>query len=483
MTRPRRPRTGERTVEALRSIPRAPAALPLAGHLLPLVRNPLAFLNSLPAHGELVRIRLGPATVVVICDPELTRRALVDDRLFDKGGPTWDRAREIMGNGIGSCPHSAHRRLRRLSQPAFHPARLPGYAHAMTARIDELIGSWHTGQIVDVPAEMMKLTTTITATTMFSRAAELGDLVDDVRTAFDGIYRRMLMPPPLDRLPTPGNRAYLRARRRLRGTVDRIIAQRRADGTDHGDLLSALIAARDPEDGRRGMSDAEISDSITTFFLAGTETTACTLAWALDLLARHPVAEERLHTETDTVLDGAPARHADLPRLPVTERIVTETLRLRAPAWLLTRTVTADTSLGGHALPAGTTVAYSPHVIHHRPDLYENPEAFDPERWNPDRPQPPRHAFIPFAGGARKCVGDTFGMTETVLALASITARWSLRHPPGHPEVRPVLGAALRPRELRMRVTSRAAPRTAGRAAEEDHDGQAGRAADQRSGA
>lgn len=442
----------------LRTIPLAPHAWPLTGHLVPLARDPLAFLKSLPAHGALVRVHMGPVPLVVICDPELTHQALVDDRVFDKGGPVFERFRDVLGDGLSSCPHHAHRRLRRLAQPAFHSGRLPGYARTMTVCLEEVTGSWMPGRPLDVPTEMMSVTSQVTAATLFSEslpAAERGQLIDDVKTIAGGVFRRMLLVPPLDRLPTPGNRAYLRARTRLRHTCDLVIAERRADGTDHGDLLSALVAARDPEDGGRGMTDAEISDTILTVFLAGTETTASTLAWALDLLARHPEIEQRLHTEVDTVLRGNPATHADLPRLELTERIINETLRLYPQGWFLTRTVTHDTHLGGHPLPAGTSLAYSPYLIHHRPDLYTDPETFDPDRWDPKRPQPPRHAFIPFATGARKCIGDTFAMAEATLALATITARWRLKHLPGHHQTRPVPGASIGPGELRMQPTPR----------------------------
>ncbi|MGW2228024.1 cytochrome P450 [Streptomyces formicae] len=448
---------------SLRSVPIAPKALPVVGHLLPLLRNPLEFINSLSAHGELVRIQLGPFTLVMICDPELTRQALVDDRVFDKGGPIFDRVREVVGNdGLASCPYSAHRRLRRLAQPAFHPARFPGYAKAMSACVEDVTGSWRAGQVLDVPTEMMTITSKITATTLFSAAlppSELGQVLVDVKTFFDGFYQRMFMVPPLDRIPTQGNRSHLRARMRLRAAFDEIITGRRAEGVDHDDLLSALIAAHDTEDGSPGMTDAEISDTVVTIFLAGTETAASLLAWALDLLARNPRIERRLHAEVDAVLAGATATHADLPRLELTHRVITETLRLRPPGWIFTRTVTADTRLGGHLLPAGSCVAYSPYLIHHRPDLYDDPEVFDPDRWDPERPQPPRHALVPFASGARKCIGDTFGMTEAVLTLATIAARWDLAHLPGDRRVRPALGLALRPRKLHLRAT----PRTVGK--------------------
>lgn len=447
-----------------RSVPFAPKSIPLLGHLVSLLREPLTFLASLSEHGDVVRIRVGPFPLVVICDPELTRRALLDDRAFDKGGLLYDRAREALGTGLLSCPHGEHRRLRRLAQPAFHPDRLTGYAQAMTSRIEEVTEAWRSGEILDMPTEMLTLASKVTTTTLFSGvlSAEQSDqILGDVDTVVKGVFQRMFLVPPLDRLPTQRNRAYALAHTRMRETCNQFIAERRAQNVDHGDLLDALITAHDPETGGAGMTDAEISDTIATFFLAGTETTASLLMWALDLLARHPRIEERLHEEVDAVLRGAAATSADLPRLQLTKQVLTETLRLRPPVWLTTRTVTSETRLGGYVLPAGTNVAYSPYLVHHRADLFERPETFDPDRWDPARPQPPRHALIPFATGARKCIGDTFAMTEATLALATIAARWRLEHPSGQREVRPALGATLRPRELRMRATARTAPRAA----------------------
>ncbi|MCC2276042.1 cytochrome P450 [Streptomyces sp. ET3-23] len=446
-------------MNASEPIPSAPGALPVLGHLVPLLRAPLTFLTSLAEQGDLVRIRLGPVGMLVVCDPELTWQVLHDDRTFDKGGPFTVQARDVVGNGLATCPHSEHRRQRRLAQPAFHPRRLPDYAGQMSACITDVTGSWHEGQIIDVPSETARIANRVLTATLFSEALPertRSRLLDDMATVLSPRwYRRMLTPAPLRRLPTPGNREYQRARSRLRRSLDGIVARRRTGGTDHGDLLSALLAARDPETGGHGLTDTEITDEVTSFFLAGTETTSAILAWALYLLGRHPHIERRLHTEADTVLSGNPPVHDHLPRLELTRRIITETLRMYPPIWFLTRTVTADTRLGHHALPVSTTVLYSPYLIHHRSDLYDNPSAFDPDRWAPARPQPPRHAFVPFGGGARKCIGDVFGMTESVLALAAIAGRWHL-HPLSEQDVSPAPGASLRPPPFTMRVTSRA---------------------------
>ncbi|MFD7446069.1 cytochrome P450 [Streptomyces sp. NPDC059909] len=442
--------------------PTAPGALPLLGHALPLLRSPLPFLASLPALGDLVRIRLGPQHVYVACTPELTRRVLLEDSTFDKGGLLFDRARETLGNGLGTCPHRDHRRQRQLIQPAFHPERLPRYGQVMTEQITAVTRSWQQGQVIDVLADMQQITARTLVATMLADARLTGvaltEMIDDLHTFQAAFYRRMFMPPPLDRLPTPGNRRYVRAGIRLRASLSRIIAEYRAAGTDHGDLLSALLAARDSHSGDatgQGMSDGELTDQIITFSFAGTETTAALLAWALHLVARHPGVEEALHREADGVLAGAAATVGDLPRLEVTGRILTETLRLYPPGYLLTRTTTRPTELGGHLLPAGATVAYSPYVIHHRPDLYPDPERFDPDRWKDGgTARTPRGTLVPFAAGPRKCIGDTFAITEATLALATIATRWRLEPVSGTP-VRPALGSTLTPQGLHMLATPR----------------------------
>lgn len=445
------------------SLPVAPRSLPLLGHLPQLLRDPLAFLTSLPAHGDLVRIRLGPAAAVVICDPELTRQVLVDDRTFDKGGPLFSRLREVLGDGLATCPHSRHRRQRRLTQPGFRQERLPGYAKAMTANIDAVTSSWHDGQILDVHQELTRFTLRTLTEAVFSDALPppvFRQTVDDISTVLAGGYRRMILPPLWSRLPTPGNRRYHQAISRLHQAVGYAVRDRQADGVDRGDLLSTLLKAPDPisQDGRgdgEGMTDAEIADQVVTFFLAGAESTATTVAWTLHLLARHPDIEERVHSEVDTVLAGAPAGWEHVPGLQFTSRVVTEALRLYPPGWIVTRTVATDTRLGNYSLPAGATVAYSPYLIQRRGDLYTDPEHFDPDRWDSrTREQPPRSAFIVFGGGARKCIGDVFGITEAVLSVATIAARWNLRGLPDQ-RVRPVASIALVPGGLRMRVSGR----------------------------
>ena len=396
-------------------------------------------------------------TLVVVCDPELIKRVLRHDRIFDKGGPIFDRGREVGGNGLVTCPYSAHRRQRRLLQPAFNRDRLPGYADMMTEQITTVVNSWSDGQVFDVVREMHKLSSAILAETLFSSRTSnlpLHQIVDDLDTIFSNIFWRTVMPNPIRRL---GNRSFRRAKIRLRGNLGTVIAERRSQASDREDLLTSMLTVGDSESDDQGLTDSEIYDQVATFYIAGTETSANALTWALYMLDRNPDVARQLHTEIDTVLAGRPARYTDLPQLKYARQIITETLRIRPPVWLFTRTVTEDTELGGYQLPAGTAVIYSPYLLHHRPDVHPAPESFDPSRWE-EKTQygasQPR-TMIPFGEGAGKCIGDNFAIIEVTLALATIAGRWDLSTLPRQ-DPRPARSfPVLHPRKLHMRVSSR----------------------------
>ncbi|MEU3519887.1 cytochrome P450 [Streptomyces sp. NPDC006654] len=441
-------------------VPTARGALPLVGHAPALLRDALGFFSALPALGDLVRIRLGSQSMVLVCSPELTWKLLQDDRTFDKGGHVMDRVREIGGDGLASCPHSQHRRQRRLCQPSFHASRYAGYSTVMAAEAEAAAAQLRHGQTADVHRHVMRYASQAGVRAMFSTGVpdEYMELFPgDVATVLEGIVVRAVLPPVLTRLPTPGNRRYFQARSRTRQTVSRIIAQHRASGTDHGDLLSSLLAATDTEsdDGSRTLSDSEALDQVVTFLLAGTETTATTVSWALHLLAQNPQIQRRVREQIDTVLRGAAPSHDDLPRLELIDHVITETLRLYPAAWLNTRITTRDTRLGDFDLPQGTSLVYSPYVIHHRSDVYDDPELFLPDRWHGVRPD--RTTYLPFGGGARKCIGDRFAWTEIALFLATLLSRWEFSPADDRPVV-PAVGLSLTPKNLRLRVTRRTAP-------------------------
>jgi cytochrome P450 len=261
-----------------------------------------------------------------------------------------------------------------------------------------------------------------------------------------------------DTFPTPGNVRYQAAVRALDSIVYRIIAERRRDGIDRGDLLSMLLAARDTEPApgsQTWLTDREVRDEVMTFLLAGHETTALTLAWACYLLDQNPAAAERLYAEVDCELQGRPPSLADLPRLAYLDAAIAETLRLYPAAYLMGREALRDVMIGAYPIARGATVLMSPYVIQRDPRFFDQPDAFLPERWLGGRlaRELPRFAYFPFGGGQRQCIGSSFAEVEARLLLATLAQRVRLRLVPGHP-VEPQAVITLRPRNgIRMTVT------------------------------
>ncbi|WP_181138640.1 cytochrome P450 [Streptomyces sp. Ru73] len=411
----------------------APGAWPLLGHAWQLHSRPLEFLNSLPAHGALVRIGMGPYPAYVVCDPDAAHRMLTDSRTFDKGGPFFDKARVLFGSSLPMAGWREHRWQRRQMQPAFQPERIDAYATVMAEEIDRMTAPWRPGLRFDLTAALTTLTLRIVTRSVLAAEAEdeaVAAVQHSLHTVIDGVYQRVMLPlGPLYRLPTPGNRRYRRACTRLHRAIDGIIAERRASpGGD--DLVSMLLEAHD--DTGAPMSDKDVRDQLVVMSGAGFETTANSLAFAFWLLSQHPEIEKRVHEEVDGTLAGRTATAADMDGLPYTRSVVHEVLRMYPPGWFFTRVTTADTTLAGQQLPKGTALLYSAYLLHHRSELFPDPERFAPERWlQGGGDAAPRGAHVPFGGGNRKCIGDQYALVEMTMALASVCARWSVHPDPG----------------------------------------------------
>jgi cytochrome P450 len=437
-----------------RSVPTAPGRLPLLGHALSLCRRPLDFIQSLSPVGGIVRVYLGTWPIYFLTDPALVHQVLVTERNSFRKGRFYERARPMAGDGLITSNGELHRRQRRLIQPVFHPSRIGGYAETMSRHADDLAGSWHAGQSVAMVEAMTGLTLGTTSETLF-RSELGGPALAEVNRSMPILVRTALIkaaiPKSLDRLPIPAVRQFNAAAGRLRRVVDEVIVRYRADGRDQADLLSMLMAARDPDTGH-AMDDTLIRDELITFLAAGTESTANTLAWLFHDLGAHPGFERRLHAEVDEVVGAGPVRYDDVAKLEYTRQIVNEALRLHSFV-LVMRSATEAVEIGGVEFPEGTEVVHSPYAMHRDPRFFPRPTRFDPDRWLPGHAR--GGAFIPFGNGDRKCIGDTFAMTEMVIAVATIAARWRLRPDPGHP-ARETAGAFPYPAGLRMTAVRRA---------------------------
>ncbi|MFF1717769.1 cytochrome P450 [Streptomyces sviceus] len=449
-------RAAEEAPEARPGRGRLPGALPLLGHAAALYRDPLGLLGRMRRHGDLVEVRLGPRRAYVACNPEVVREVLLDPGTFDRGGAFVDALRQVAGNGLITCFWRDHPRQRRLLRPAFSRESLRQYVPLMMREIEEVTSSWRAGAVVDLTAEARVIAARVAIRTMFATDSTdaVAAMEKDLPVVLDGLFVQIFTRAArLHRLPTPGNRAFAKSLRRLHGMIERFIADYRTRDTPGADLLTALITHRD-ENGE-SFSDEEIHDQVLTMLGAGVATTAALLSWTFKVLAERPDVEARVHAEADRVLGGRAANEADLPGLQYTRRVLTESLRMYPPVWLTTEVTSVATRLAGVALPAGTTVMWSPHLLQHDSGLFADPEVFDPDRWLPERAaEVPRGAFVPFGSGSRKCIGDTFALTEATLAVATICARWRLRLTPGT-RIRPVVKLGYSPGPLPMVCTPR----------------------------
>jgi cytochrome P450 len=360
---------------------------------------------------------------LAICDPALIQAVLLDHAdAFGRSELQQRGFRPTVGEGLLVAEGPEWRRQRRAAAPAFRHESLrrmvPAFAAAAQASTERLCAA---SGPVDVEIEMRRATVQVVMDTLL--ASYDGAAPDFLaHTLFGDIVVR---PTALDLMgapawiPAPG-RAVFRSRvKALRDQAREAVKRRRMSELETGDLLGAMLAARDPESGR-GLSDQELIDNIVTFIGAGHETTAVTLTWTLYLIANAPVVQERLIEEARAVFGGGPITAEGLDQLRFHEQVLNESLRLFTPGPLILRTATRDVDLGPVQVKKGTEVFCNLYVLHRAPRLWENPAAFDPDRFAPER-SVGRHrfAFVPFGGGPHVCIGARFAMMEAKTFLAT----------------------------------------------------------------
>lgn len=457
-----------------------PGDRPPLDELSTLRDGPHAFLLRIAQqYGPILRYPVGPPigpgfAFYLICDPDGVKHVLQDNhKNYSKDTFQYNLLSTITGQGLLTSDGDFWLRQRRLAQPAFHKTRVAGFGPLMGEAAQAMLARWDAhaaaGEPVDVAEEMMHVALQIVGKALFS--AEVGGQADALAqatlTVLDHIVHRArtfgVVP---EWLPTPGNRRHKAAMHTLEGAVYETIRARRpgphppsaaqqGDGAPpasargglgpEADLLAVLMAARDPDTGE-GMSDRHLRDEAMTGLIAGHETVASALAWTWHLLAENPAAEARLGAELAEVLGGRPPAVDDLPRLPYTQAVFEEALRLYPPAWIITRKALGDDEICGYRVPAGALVVTSPYVTHRLPQYWDAPEVFRPERFLPEAAaRRQRFAFYPFGGGPRLCIGNGFAMVEAGLIIASVAQRYRPRPVSGHPVVVEP-GVTLRPK-------------------------------------
>jgi cytochrome P450 len=450
MTNPSLTRVAPPSVLPARRPPSPPRleGAPLFGSTLEAWKDPLALVQR--AHrekGDFALLTFGRFRVHVVNDPEAVFYVLSKNQKNYEKSRSYQGLKLFLGEGLLTSEGEFWKRQRRLAAPAFHHRALQGFADQMVECTQSLLDEWSSApshHVVDAHSEMMRLTFRIVGMTLFSTdvegaAREVGEALGIALEHADDYANAMVRVPPW--VPTPRNLRFRRARKILDDLVFAIIEQRRTAARSGeatpNDLLGLLMQATDEgaHGGERArMTDRELRDEVMTLVLAGHETTANALSWALYLLSRHPAVERALHAEVESVLQGRAPRFEDLPQLVYTERVVQESMRLFPPAWGFERQAIDDDVVGGFEVRRGDMVAICPYTLHRHPSYWDNPEGFDPDRFAPERGEGrPRCAYLPFGDGARVCIGKGFAMMEAKLLLAMIAQRFRLPLVPGHP--------------------------------------------------
>ena len=416
-------------------LPPGPSGLPVVGQAFRLKNDFVGLLREAASYGDVSTASVKPLLICLVNHPDLNQEVLVTNHLKTGRGVTaFETIRWMMGDGLTASTGAFHLKQRRLIQPRFHRRQIEQYAATMTDLSSRKARQWRDGALVDMEQEMRGLTLQIVAKALFD--IETSDVVRRVGESFaesEGyIYSRLTQPVflrrLLHRLPVPSTRRFRAARAYLDDLIYGLITERRQSGAEGDDLLCMLLQARyeDAEDeGDGGMSDELVRDEAVSLYIAGHDTTATTLTYAFWLLSQNPEVEQRLHAELDDVLGDRDATLDDLPNLPLTDQIVTETLRLYPPFWLLGRMTFEPIELAGHRIPAGVSVVVSPLITQRDPRWFDDPLEFHPERWTDEfRSELPRFAYFPFGGGPHQCIGEGFAWMEAKIALATLHRRW-----------------------------------------------------------
>ncbi len=427
-------------------------------------------LSNAQRYGDLVRFRALGHEVLQLNHPELVGEMLQRNERLHHRSLVMRRSKVILGEGLLTSEEPLHMRQRRLAQPAFHRARLQGYGEIIAQATAKTAAGWRDGEVAAIHADMLLLALRIVGRTLFSLdfEADVGPIAEAV-DGFQSFLTLAFLPAPhlLQRLPVGAMRSIRRGREFLDRMIYKVIAERRADPADRGDLLSMLLASEDPEDGGGGgdgssvgarMSDEQVRDECLTVLLAGHETTANALSFLLWQMAEHPEVQEAVAAEATGVLGGRLPTAEDYPRLPLAEQAVAEALRLYPPVWVTSRMAAETYEYRGMTVRKGTFVLAPQIAVQRDPRFWPEPERFDPGRFTKEaKAARPKLAYFPFGAGSRQCIGEGLAWMEAVLALATMVQNWKFALPAGESATMAVkAGVTLRPRgPVRLRTERR----------------------------
>jgi cytochrome P450 len=432
--------TMSETGETSHKAPWAPGRQPIAGHIFRWRADPVALLSGAAREGDVVRLSLMGDTFL-ITHPAHVKHVLQDNNKNYVKGWVFDRIRPYWGESLLTAEGDVWMQQRRRVQPSFKREHTMSFAPIVTTRTAEMLARWETmassQQELPLYQEMTELALVIIGDALFGMDlwTDASEMARAAQSALAVLKKRVaaLAPLPLW-VPTGDNRRFNGAMRLLNDRISSIIEQRRLAEGDGLNFLTMLMAARDTETGA-AMTERQLHEEILGMLQQGHDTVGESLAWTWYLLSLHPEIERKLHLEIAAVIGDRVPVVADLARLPYATMIVQESLRVYPPVWVIPRDAINDDEIGGHRIRAGSTILLSPYLTHRRPEFWENPEAFDPDRFLSERQaERPRYSYFPFGGGPRLCMGVDMAMMEMLLIMVMVVQRYRLHLRWGHRE-------------------------------------------------
>ena len=428
-------------------------------------QNPAEFMRSVAQeYGDLTHYVIAGRHFYQVNHPDLVTDLFGKDTPHHHRNLVMQRSRDVLGNGLLTSEEPQHMRQRRLAQPAFLRSRIASYGDVIAQKTLAMTAQWKNGDTLDLHPQMLELALRIVSKCLFDM-----DTIDDLPAMESAVGSFMLFLPlsfiPFSRLvqasPLPSMRRLRKGQQYLDALIYRLIAERRADPRDRGDLLSMLLNATESEPEAAGadrMSDRQLRDECVTVVLAGHETTANALSFALHALARHPEVQQRLHDEAAAVLGDRAPTAEDYPRLTYATQVFAETMRLYPPVWVTARMCAEPYQIAGFTIPKGAALNAPQYAVHRDPRWWPEPDRFDPDRFTEAaKATRPRNSYFPFGGGSRQCIAEGLAWMEGTLALAVIARDWLLQLAAGsfgEPALDPSI--SLRPANgIRLQLTRR----------------------------
>ena len=398
--------------------PPTPDGVPLLGNGLAFSQNPFGAMEKWAQLADVVRLNFPGRSMCMVTEPTLIEQILLDDeRRFTIGRQQRETFRDVEDDAVTANTGERWKRLKCAIQPAFSWDGIQEYGPQMAARTEAHVDRWEHNDRIDLLEEMRLLTLRILGDTLLGVNVEDDEYI--VREAADALIRRadprrfgQLLP---DWIPTPTERRFERAVGRLDAYVVGVLA-------DHtpgeGDVGSVLLAAHE----RGELSMTEVQDNMTALLLAGHDTSAVALTYVWYELSRHARVRKSLVEECRNTIGTRLPETGDTDALRRTQNVIRETLRLYPPTWAVNREATRRITLGGYEIPSGTQLLIPQWVLHRDERFWEDPETFDPSRWDRESDRP-KYAYFPFSGGPRHCIGMRFARLELVMALATMVSR------------------------------------------------------------